>query len=708
MNGSVVIAGKLTLPGAPPRMPARERLTRRLEAGHPLTVLCAPAGYGKTTALVEWLAAREAPVAWLALDAQDDEPRRLCAHVLAALDHACPGLAQEAQRALRDGADPLRTVLPLMAAAALPTGLVIALDDYHLIADPACHQWVIALIDALPPGVRIAVASRTRPPLRLARRRVARTLSWLGPEDLRLRGSESRQLLDATLARGLPARRIAALEARAGGWPVALAHLASFGDDALRQLASYVAEEVLDPLAPALRTFLRRTSILRRLCPSSCAAVLDDPDAGALLGEARRLNLFVSEREDGTLRYHALFAELLRRELRADEPALAPELHRRASHWCERAGRLGEAIEHASAAGDGRRAVELIHRYEARLLGADRPAPLRRLLDALPPDCGEYGPYRRALRVVVGGQAEPALLREQLLALERDADAPGVASLVRRSLISPFFGRVAETVEAGVNTLQQAGGEPLAVRGEIAARLGATLWFAGAPARARAVVEPVVGAVYRRWRSWALATLALCAVDQGEAKIAEAHARAAVALNGTDAFAHQALGAALRFRAAYEEAEGALAHAERITRTLPGSLQHALTLTLRAELALARGERERARRAATQARAIVVRHPDVGILADRLATVEALLEHRADDCLLGSPPTPSELRVLALLDADLTLEAIASELYLSVNTVKSHTRRIYRRLGVRSRADAVAAARERGLLDLGGRLVTST
>jgi LuxR family maltose regulon positive regulatory protein len=207
-------------------------------------------------------------------------------------------------------------------------------------------------------------------------------------------------------------------------------------------------------------------------------------------------------------------------------------------------------------------------------------------------------------------------------------------------------------------------------------------------------------------KSWALAALALCAAEDGDGERAQQHATRAVALavqhRGETAvlfsIANQALADARRVRGRLDEARHTLDNVERVTGRHPGSIHHALTLILRAELHLACHERVDARRAAADARSILARFQDVGILETRVAALEALLDRRADDGLLGSRPTAAEQRVLTLLAAGLTLEAIAGELFVSIHTVKSHTRRLYRRLGADNRPDAIAAARQRGLL----------
>jgi LuxR family maltose regulon positive regulatory protein len=712
---------------------ARRRVMRLLEAGagRPLTVVCAPAGFGKTTALAQWAETAPHPTAWLTLDAGDDHPRRLLTHLAAALERVAPAAAVAAEQALHDGSDPFETVLPLLldavARASSPRGIALVLDDCHLVADPDGQRLLAVLVDSLPPGARVVLATRTLPPLRLARRRAAGALVEIGPEALAFRPAETKRLLNGALALGLRPDQLAAVEERLAGWPVGLALVSASmparpgRDHFLRafaqsrsDVAEYLVEEVLDQMDPPLRAFLRRTSILGRLNESLCAAVLDDPAAGELLARARRSNLFMTVLDDAGpdgawVRCHQLVAELLERELRAREPQLVDVLHLRASEWFEARGRVEEAVGHASTAGDGRRAAAIVHRHADRLMRERRYASIRRLIDSIPPERGEHGPYCRALRLLAGaldGATSPDELHAGLVALQADYDAPGVEQLVEHTLVSPFFGRVGEAADRGRALFSRVRAQPLEVRAAVAANLGVVLWFAGEHREAASLLAGHVEAIVGRRRAWALATLALAALDGGDHALALRRLRAALAQVETGggasafehAFVHQAAAAVLRVAGRPADAEQALDRAARLTRRMPGSLHDGFTLLLRAELRLDRGDRDGAAVAAAETRAVVDRCVDAGVVERRLAAVEAALAD-SGDALRGSPLTRAELRVLALLPSELSRSGIAAALYLSPDTVGSHLRRIYRRLGVASRAEAVAVARLRGLLD---------
>lgn len=711
------------VPEPRPEAIARPRLVRLLEeaARRPLTVVVAPAGYGKTTALVQWLEVTDGRHGWLSLDGRDNDPWRLTARLLAVVD--APG----ARRAMDAGASLRDTVLPLaLAALGADDGerLVVVLDDYHQITNTQCHALVVQLIDALPAHVRVVVASRTQPPLRLARRRSAGAVAELGPPELRFRAEETERLLNGSLGFGLSPAQAALVDDRVQGWPAGVALVATvLQDDPDRadaldlvkasraNLAAYVTEEVLDAARPELRRFLCRTAILNTLTAPLCEAVTGHRRARDLLAEVRRLNLFVTtvDADGHWLRYHPVLRDTLLSELERREPERVPSLHERASAWLESAGLPDEAIEHALLAGDGPRAARLLAGEWLRLITERRLFTLRLILDRLPPDRGEHGPLCDALDVLCmaleGVDQRITHERAEVLAREHGDDF-AVRVLVDSLLVSPFYGDVGRALEVGRDAWERYAQLP-PVQARLAGPYGMALWFAGEHARVRHLLEPRLGLDDPTFTQvWTLGVLSLTAADEGDAATAKRYAREAtriVAEVGAETATEFTalpliLAEALRL-------EGRLAEArEHLSRTLaaearrPGSVGLALALTYDARLALTEGNVRRARGSAQRAREIVDRYPDLGTLAPRLATIEAEIAGAAADPLLGTSPTPAEMRVLALLDSELTWAQIAQALYLSPNTVKSHARRLYRRFGQSTRAGVVAAARARGVL----------
>jgi LuxR family transcriptional regulator, maltose regulon positive regulatory protein len=723
------MAAKLVAPAPRPDTIVRERVLAVFDEAlaRPLTVVTAPAGYGKTTAVATWLATLDGAHAWVSLDALDNDPRRLCAHLLAGIDRAFPGSVADARQALDDGSDLLEVVVPLIVDALVKRGkgwLVVVLDDYHLVDNADCHAVVAALIEAVPPSVRVIVSSRAAPALRVARRRAMNAVSEVGARELAFQDGESERLLNDSLGLGLEHESIAAIEARVEGWPAGLALVASSlatqadpasylqklgardADVSGTAVAEYLVEEVLDQVGPRLREFLCRTSILGRLSGPLCAAVLDDDSAHELLAEVRRSNLFVTALDERGewVRYHHLFAELLERELRTSDPELVPVLHTRAAEWFAANDLPEEAIAHATAAGDGRRAAAVLFGSWFALMQQWRFVTMRRLIARMPADRGELAGFCEALDTVCWALegADLRLVARRLDALEPLHDQPGVAPIVDRTRVSPFYGDVGRAVKDGWTAWERY--PDLSFRTELSGQFGMTLWFAGDPAGAREIIEPFLDEITGRIpRTWAFGTLAFIAVEEGDLELAERYGRQAVeatAGRGQPAahFGHTALAEALRLRGALDEAAEQLAHAAHLSEKQPTSFPHAFTLVFEAQLALTRHDRDRAHDRARAARAIIDRYPDPGTLASRLAGIEAALDESAAHPLLGTNPTRSELRILEMLDSDRSLPQIAAELHLSRNTIRSHLRRIYQRLGVHSRQDAVALASDRGLL----------
>ncbi|HET8628338.1 MAG TPA: LuxR C-terminal-related transcriptional regulator [Thermomicrobiales bacterium] len=418
-----LLATKLYLPPPRPGLVRRPRLTARLDAGlrGPLTLLVAPAGFGKTTLLADWRAATSEdsdtarwPVAWLALDAADDDLARFLRYVVAALQTLRPDLGRAALAGLRAPQPPPveALVTPLLNdLAALPGDVVLVLDDYHVIADPAIHRALAFLLDHLPPRVHLVIASRAEPPLPLARLRARGQLAELRAAELRCTAEEAAAFLTGTMGVPLADADAARLEARTEGWlaGLQLAALALRGHDPAqlpdavaalagthRYLRGYLADEVFARQPADVRRFLLHTAVLDRLRGDLCDAVAgeDDPDCAAGDGQAmlERLeaaSLFLVPLDDTRTwyRYHHLFADFLRERLRREASDLAPELHRRACRWHERAGLLADAADHALAAGEGSWAASLVERLSPALLWQrGELATLLRWLERLPPE----------------------------------------------------------------------------------------------------------------------------------------------------------------------------------------------------------------------------------------------------------------------------------------------------------------------------------
>ena len=368
----------------------RPHLTHRLQRGldRTLTLVSAPAGFGKTTVVAEATRGCGRPTAWLSLDGADTDPSRFLAHVVAALRTVEAGIGESVLTALDASrlAPPESLVTALVNDLADAGGLVLVLDDYHAIDSTAVDTMLGFLVEYLPPQVHVVIVTREDPPLPLARLRAGGRLTELRAEDLRFTLDESARFLGDTMGLELSKDRVAALDARTEGWiaGLQLAALSMQGREDFdvfigsftgshRFVLDYLTDEVLRKQPEDARTFLLHTSILDRLCGPLCDAVTEVPAATgqAMLERLERANLLIVPLDDerAWYRYHHLFAEVLRSTLQRERPDSVPELHRRASAWYEDHDLPDEAIEHAFAAGDHARAADLV---EIRWRAMDR------------------------------------------------------------------------------------------------------------------------------------------------------------------------------------------------------------------------------------------------------------------------------------------------------------------------------------------------
>jgi LuxR family transcriptional regulator, maltose regulon positive regulatory protein len=422
-----LLATKLHVPGPRPGFLVRPRLLERLTQGttHEFTLVCAPAGFGKTSLLGDWARRSRQPVAWLSLDGGDGDPARFWRYVAAALDGLRPGVGQRVEALFQGGQPPLEAVVAVLVNELVEGSeqVVLVLDDYHLVEGPAVHQSLELLLERLPCQLRLVLASRADPPLPLARLRAGGQLVELREADLRFSAEEAAELLRTAVGAELSEAAVAALGDRTEGW---VAGLSLQGQDDIgavverfsgshRYVLDYLAAEVLDRQPQELRAFLLETSILERLSGPLCDAVTGRVDSQALLERAERANLFLHPLDEvrGWWRYHHLFADLLRVRLAQEQPpGRVEELHRAAAAWHEAQGLADQAIGHALAAGDPVWAARLIEReLDARILRWEGQT-LQRWFAALPAELVNSRP-----RLLLA-QARLALISGQLEAIE--------------------------------------------------------------------------------------------------------------------------------------------------------------------------------------------------------------------------------------------------------------------------------------------------
>jgi LuxR family transcriptional regulator, maltose regulon positive regulatory protein len=402
----VLLATKLHVPRLQPGFVGRARLVAALEAGLAarLVVICAPAGAGKTALLADWARTGRRPVAWLSLDEADNDPARFWRHTVAALGRVRPPIAERVAPLLGLPAPPsfdglVTAVINELAAQADEEEVLLVLDDYHLIDAQPVHTSLTFLLEHLPPGLHLVLASRIDPPLPLARLRAGRQLAELRAQDLRFTADEAAALLREAVGADLPGAEVAALTARAEGWAAGLqlaalslrgqadtaGFVAAFSGSH-RFVLDYLTEEVLGQQSEPVRRFLLETSVLDQLSGALCDAVTGRADSQAMLEAIERANLFLVPLDEvrGWWRYHQLFADLLRARLQQEQPGKLTGLHRAAAEWCDAHGLVDETIRHALAIGDTAWAARLIERHYDTLFRRVEGATVDRWVKALP------------------------------------------------------------------------------------------------------------------------------------------------------------------------------------------------------------------------------------------------------------------------------------------------------------------------------------
>ncbi|MCB0178926.1 MAG: helix-turn-helix transcriptional regulator [Anaerolineae bacterium] len=445
-----LITTKLYFPAVRRDLVARPRLLARLSEGltGPLTLISAPAGFGKTTLVGEWRASpagQTLPMAWLALDDDDNDPARFLTYVIAALDTIEPGFGQPLLELLQSPQPALPQLILtrfINEVSAITTPFALVLDDYHVITTPAIHDALTFLLEHLPPAMHLVLTTRIDPPAPLARLRARHHLVEIRENDLRFTVDETATFLNRVMGLNLAPADIAALETHTEGWAAGLqmAALSMQGRSDLtaflnsftgshRYILDYLMDEVFQQQPVEVRRFLLQTSLLNRLSGPLCDAVTERPHSQAMLERLEQANLFVLplDSERCWYRYHHLFAEALRHRLQALHPEQIAPLHRRSSRWHAQHGLMTEAIHHALSGSDFEYAAQLIEQVGQAMLMRSEISTLLKWLNALPETMVETQPRLcifHAWAFVLNGQAEEA---EQRL---NQADTPEAAPAI--------------------------------------------------------------------------------------------------------------------------------------------------------------------------------------------------------------------------------------------------------------------------------------
>lgn len=725
-----------TLGNAPefdPRFVRRPRLTKRLLGSLParIVLLTAPAGYAKTTSLAEWAAVDRRPFAWVAASERHDDPAVLIASIVEALEEIEP-VDPGVLAALASPNPSLTTVvLPRLGEALRQRRetLVLVVDDLHTLSSPEAFEVFDTVIESLPAGAQLALASRSEPPLHLGQMRAHRLLAELPRGELAMTRAESGELL-ANLGLELSSAQLDVLFERTEGWPAALylaglslidqadipAAVASFaGDD--RIVVDYLRDEFLSTINATRLKFLTRSSLLDELSGPLCDAVLERSGSARLLRDLARSNFLVVplDRRDARFRLHHLFGEMLRSELRRREPELEQQLHARASRWYAEHSDPDRAIEHAIAAREIERAGELIWQAFPELSGRGRIATLDRWLDHIGED-GIAASSSLALasthRNLALGQGERAAHWARIARSVAEASPEGLQPieadlrLLRATLASEGVVQMGKDAARASELLPNDGPwqSPCYFYRGVASQLTGhprrALPLLQEASRRGAVVSPLI-------QTLALSQLCLIAVDEDDWDMGSrlvAQAREQVQRCGLTDYPStvivQATSALVRSQQGQvERAQEDLADATRLLAILsdfPPWYETEVRIVM--SRACARlDEIARGRALLDEASRFLALTEDAAILAGWLAEAATALRSGAvqegRDSLTGA-----ELRTLQYLPSHLSFREIGDGIHVSPNTVKTQAQAIYRKLGASSRGEAVERARAAGLL----------
>jgi LuxR family maltose regulon positive regulatory protein len=552
-------------PGRPDRVP-RPRLVEQLDAGlgYKITLISAPAGFGKTTLLSEWVAERQphTHIAWISLDKGDNDPLRFWCYVITALETIHDGVGTAflaALQTLRPLDEMLLTDL-INEIAEIPEPLALILDDYHVITNLQVSDALSFFVEHLPPQIHLIVSTRADPPWPLARWRVRDEVIELRTDDLRFTPSEAARFLNDAMGLDLSPEDIAALGARTEGWiaGLQLAALSMQGRDvgafvrafsgSHRFILDYLVQEVLDRQSNDIQEFLLQTSVLERVTASLCDALTGRNDSQTILEQLEQANLFLVPLDDERrwYRYHHLFADLLRNRLEQTRRNQVVTLHRRASAWCERKGLVPEAASHALAAGDVERVAHLAEHHALAMMDHGELTTIARWLSALPEETVRSQPWlcvAQAWPLAYAGQGDAVqpLLQDAEQALPALAEGQGAERrriaghlAAIRAYVLGARGNVRTALELAHEALTYLPEEDLAARGWATYYLGFMLRLSGDLQAAAPALDEALGASQAVGDSHiamlALGELGVLRFQQGQLHEAAATYRQALAL----------------------------------------------------------------------------------------------------------------------------------------------------------------------------------
>lgn len=568
-----LLAQKLFLPTLPEKRLVRTPLLRRLDeglaGGRAVTLISAPAGYGKSTLAAEWATRSPRPAAWLSLDEADDTPRHFFAYLIAALQRIDPAVGAGIQPVLAAGQTPPPPALMaelINDLTALETPCLCVLDDFQSIQDQAILQVLQGMLAHQPAAFHLVLVTREDPALPLARLRASNQLTEIRAADLRFDRQEVQRFLHEGMGVALAEADLAELTERTEGWVAGLqlAGLSMQGrpdpssfvqslSGSHRFILSYLTEEVLKAQPPEVQSFLLHTAILSRLTGDLCDAVAGQTGSAALLEELLAANLFLVPLDDEGrwYRYHHLFADLLRHQLQRSRPEIAATLHRRAAGWYEKAGIHGDAIEHSLAGEDHTRSVALLETHGWKLLNLGLARRMEAWIGSLPAHQREASPrinldfaWMHLLRGHFGAIA-PHLHQAQTALAQQERDDPAAADLRAECLalqanLLQVQNRIDESLDAARQSLALASPANAQVISLASLALGAAYRLSGQYPQAVAALEQAIGAAQETGNGvtemLALAHLTSLALQYGRLRfVAQVTAPYQARLGSTDA-----------------------------------------------------------------------------------------------------------------------------------------------------------------------------
>jgi len=708
-----LLATKLFAPTPRPDLIPRQRLFDKINSGFSgkMTLVSAPAGFGKSTLISAWAQRIQSnqQVAWLSLDEADNDLKRFLSYLIAAIQSFEGEFGQGAMAALgSQGAVNLEALLTTLIneIAGFSQKGVLILDDYHVIESQPIDQAITFLLDHLPATLHLVIATRMDPSWPLARLRARGEMLEIRVDDLRFALEEATGFLNQAMGFDLSPDDVAALDARTEGWitGLQLAALSMQGSDDVQgfvrafrgsnhYILDYLGEEVLSHQPENIHSFLLKTSILNQLTGPLCDAITGSSGGEKTLANLEQDNLFIIPLDDERrwFRYHHLFADLLLRHLHQTFPELVPELHQQASLWYEKAGNLSEAFRYALLANDIPRATRILEIEWYQYINRGELKKLQEMLTTLGPEITGQNPilsmaYCWLYSMLGRYDAIPDHLDAVRQLLETNAEFKSDPTLMKFAVLPSLI----ETIEA---TLKCESGNPAE------AKEHALKAISFIPEQAEPATKGLLKVTADYWL--ALALKGLGQLDQacevylgiiemmkfGNNPMSAANAMMEVALM------YQQLGRSSETVPLCEDLLSFISH-QGEAKLPPSGIVHLVLALAYGDL----GKYDNAKKNLAIGREMIKPNLSPGY-RDLIAHIETILpESSLPDQPLVEPLTERELEILALIAEGCSNREISEQLYLALSTVKGHNRNIFDKLQVQRRTEAVARARELGLI----------